>query len=935
VAPAKVVRGAKIAIKGRNFVRGKRRNVVVFLGGKGKVDDVKAKATTAKSSKAITLRAPTARIAKGGRGAVSGKLQVVNRKGKSRPSKTVVRFDDDGDGLTNEREIQLGTDPRKKDTDGDGLLDGQDPAPLTPGSGTGGGTTTPIDNTCTDRGPAIAGIGALSAFEGLVNVIQEGRSRIGHDAYSGTEFKSFCLLRKRRGDSDSTYQAVGSSPSAAAGVINDGQRPAKGEDYVFRTDVLTTTGHIPGANTIAARGAGSVADVEGWAQLEQSCTQCGSTSVQGGSLRSTVKGDGLGGADDTVGEIAVYKDRIALGTHPVDPNTIVTTRVLTPLSPSAPGSHVAAQLNLSTQHPAAVRDDASGTVADLLHSSGPWITVELQVGESGDVKVVAKDSAASAPDKVIAQSGDLLVDGPINNVYLTVQIVDPGDRYEVRYKPNTADPDVDRVLDLNPGGAGTDRALPGSMPTAWLSLDNEMSRFEPATHDVRFDEVEAVYQTSYELLEEKFGGLPSNVQVPAGFSATEVAHQLNGPTAIDFASNGDMYIAERDGKVKRLAAGAGPTGATEVLDITDLVNSGPNDQGLTGLTLDPNFVANGFLYVYYTVQKDDTFGDRTVSRVERFHVAGGVADRSDPLRKTLVGAANAAPSGDSCPPSTTSDCLPSDSYTHSSGDLQFGADGMLWISTPDGASPEGSGAGGTDPLALRSINPNSLAGKLLRVDPVTGNGVLGNPLYSPGSPGSPQSRTWAQGFRNPFRIAQRPSGPQSWYSTDVGWGAYEELNRIAGPSASPSTVANFAWPCFEGPFASPYNTQYTGAGQCPVSNRVDPLHYYSSDGVDHAIIGSAFYTGSAYPASWKPGANEAAFYFSDYPSGEITMIKTDANDQQLALQTFAGGFTGPVMVTEGPADSGAPGGDTALYVVNLGALDQATGRVWRITYAGP
>jgi glucose/arabinose dehydrogenase len=779
------------------------------------------------------------------------------------------------------------------------------------------------------------GTGVASSFDGLANVIQEGRSRIAHGAYAGSGFEAYCLLRKKRDDPDSTYQVVGSSDQPAAGTIQDGQRPTKGLDYLFRTDVVTVSGHLPGANTVGARGAGSIADVEGWAQLEQSCFQCGSSSVQGGSLRSTIEGDGGGGADDTVGEIAVYKDRVALGTHPVDPNTIVTARVLSPLSPTTPGAHLAAQLNLSVDHPAAVRDDAAGTVADLMGSAQPWITVELRVTEDGSLRVVAKDSAASSPDKIIAQSGDLLVDGPINNVYLTVQIVDPATpggplRYEVRYKPNTADPDVDQVLFTN-------RELPGAMPTAWLSLDAEMTRFEDAVHDVRFDEVEAVYQTNYEALpDETFGGLPSNVQVPPGFQTTEVAHALDGPTAIDFADNGDMYVAERNGKVKRLTPGAAPTGATEVLDIQDLVNSGPNDQGLTGLVLDPAFGTNGFFYVYYTVQKADTFGDRTVSRVERFHVVGGTADRTDPLRKTLVGSAAAAPgTGDTCPPSTTSDCLPSDAYTHSSGGLAFGADGMLWVSTPDGASPEGPGTGGTDPLALRAIDPNSLAGKLLRVDPVTGAGVPGNPGYSVGSPSSPLSRTWAQGFRNPFRIAQRPAQTQSWYSTDVGWGAFEELNLVPGPSAGPKSVASFAWPCLEGPDPSPYNTLFTGAGQCPVASPVAPLHYYDSSGVDHAIIGSAFYTGSAFPSPWSATGTDAAFYYSDYPSGEITMVKTNATDQKLAVERFAGGFTGPVMLAEGPADPTIPGGERALYVVNLGPLDTPGGKIWRISYPVP
>lgn len=192
------------------------------------------------------------------------------------------------------------------------------------------------------------------------------------------------------------------------------------------------------------------------------------------------------------------------------------------------------------------------------------------------------------------------------------------------------------------------------------------------------------------------------------------------------------------------------------------------------------------------------------------------------------------------------------------------------------------------------------------------------------------------GLRNPFRIAQRPDGPQSWYIGDVGWGAWEELNRAPGPATPPGSPPNFGWPCREGPDATPYEANFTGPGECPVApaNRTEPLHAYDSSGVDHAIIGGAFYTGSTFPAAWRAAAGEAAFYYSDYPSGEITFVRTGAADQKLEVTRFGGGFAGPTMVTEGPADPQDPSGPTALYLVDLGPLDEAGGKIWRIAYTG-
>ena len=289
--------------------------------------------------------------------------------------------------------------------------------------------------------------------------------------------------------------------------------------------------------------------------------------------------------------------------------------------------------------------------------------------------------------------------------------------------------------------------------------------------------------------------------------------------------------------------------------------------------------------------------------------------------------------GDTCPPAHVG--LPAlDAYTHTAGGLDFGVDGKLWLSVPDGADPDpGSG----DVLARRVQNSNSLAGKLLRVDKVTGDGVVGNPNFNAGDADSPVSRTWVRGFRNPFRLAQRPGGTNAWYLTDVGWSTWEEVNVV--PLSTVPPMPNYGWPCFEGPERKT-EINYI-AGECadplPFTNR-NAVHFYASSPADHAVIGGGFYTGSAWPAPWKPAAGNAAFYFSDYPTGEVYRLETDAADAKVSLQTFAAGFTGPVEVTEGPADLTAPGGQTAIYVVNIGDVRNPSatdGKVWRITQAGP
>ena len=161
------------------------------------------------------------------------------------------------------------------------------------------------------------------------------------------------------------------------------------------------------------------------------------------------------------------------------------------------------------------------------------------------------------------------------------------------------------------------------------------------------------------------------------------------------------------------------------------------------------------------------------------------------------------------------------------------------------------------------------------------------PQLLPGTPASPASRTWIKGFRNPFRLAQRPGGTQSFYITDVGWGAWEEVNVVPASRPRPGSELRLAMP--GGAFPSDYttaNTQPYESG-CPdiLSDNHDPLVAYDSSGVDHAIIGSAFYSGAAWP-SVAPPAGSAAFFYSDYPSGEITRLQTNATDQMTDLDVL-------------------------------------------------
>ena len=161
--------------------------------------------------------------------------------------------------------------------------------------------------------------------------------------------------------------------------------------------------------------------------------------------------------------------------------------------------------------------------------------------------------------------------------------------------------------------------------------------------------------------------------------------------------------------------------------------------------------------------------------------------------------------------------------SHSIGSLVFGADGALYASSGDGAgfastpdygqfgapknpcgdAPVPVGGSQTPPTAqggalraqdlLTPSDPASLDGSIIRVNPATGAARSDNP--NAGSSDPNVRRIVAMGLRQPYRMTVRPGTNELWIG-DVGWGSWEEIDRVADPKTLP--VENFGWPCYEG-----------------------------------------------------------------------------------------------------------------------------------------
>ena len=338
--------------------------------------------------------------------------------------------------------------------------------------------------------------------------------------------------------------------------------------------------------------------------------------------------------------------------------------------------------------------------------------------------------------------------------------------------------------------------------------------------------------------------------LPSGFTTSIIGSDWNLPLGATFTTDGQkLFVWEKDGRVyvcNRNASGAYIKQTTPVLDISEEVANW-GDHGLMGFALDPNYLSNGLIYLLYVVDRHYLINFGTPAYNPATSTRGGTIGRNTRY-KTITNGPDLATDLSSRfillgETKTTGIALTHDS--HGLGTLAFAADGTLLATCGDGGSYYAVDKG-SDPDtdydldlidgilrpeenvgAFRAQMLNCHNGKLLRIDPTTGNGVSSNPYYNAAEPRSPKSRVWAFGLRNPFRMSVKPgtgsTNPAAGdigeiYIGDVGWNTYEEVNVITTPGV------NCGWPLFEGMTPTPgYSTALT-------ANRDEPNPLYGING---------------------------------------------------------------------------------------------------------
>lgn len=434
--------------------------------------------------------------------------------------------------------------------------------------------------------------------------------------------------------------------------------------------------------------------------------------------------------------------------------------------------------------------------------------------------------------------------------------------------------------------------------------------------------------------------------LPPGFVDETVVGGLPYPTAIAFSRDEKMFVALKSGVVRLAENGA--LLPTPFVDVSSRVHDN-HDRGLLGLAVHPQFPQQPYVYLLYThdpagvapdvgspvvgrvsqllrVEADPATGHRTAKAGTETVLLGAGSTRAN-IGSETDGRNTAFAScmtGRTMAGTPVEDCIASDENSHTIGTLAFAPDGSLFVTSGDG-----SNYGGVDPRALRSQLPDSLNGKVLRIDPLTGAGRPDNPFFDPANPQRNRSKVWASGLRNPFRMTVHPVTGEA-YVGDVGWNSWEEINVGKG--------ANFGWPCYEGGVPGQSEGSATTSVQqgsyrsntgtstaCAALYAQGlaavraPAYAYDHSGGGASANAGAVYTGQTYPAAYR-----GALFYADYNRRWIRYLTFDGAGRATS-STFAQESTsaGPVQLTVGP--------DTNLYWMRYAS---SGGEVRRIRYVG-
>lgn len=294
---------------------------------------------------------------------------------------------------------------------------------------------------------------------------------------------------------------------------------------------------------------------------------------------------------------------------------------------------------------------------------------------------------------------------------------------------------------------------------------------------------------------------------------------LAEPTEMAVLPTRDVLIAQRGGEIVLYHDSDRSVKPVGKLAVYSKSKNGSNvEEGLLGLTIDPDFAKNKYVYVFYSP------ADTSVNRLSRFEFTG------DSLRMG-------------------SEKIVLQFYSqreiccHTGGSLAFGPGNLLFISAGDNSTPfdeknqqfASHGFSPTDdrpghePYDARrtSANTNDLRGKILRIH-IKPDGTYDIPAGNLFAPGTPQTQPeiFVMGNRNPYRISvDQKSGFLYW--GEVGPDASDDTLATRGPRGydeinQARVAGNFGWPLFVGDNYAYHQWDYATGASGPLYDAAKP-----------------------------------------------------------------------------------------------------------------
>lgn len=429
------------------------------------------------------------------------------------------------------------------------------------------------------------------------------------------------------------------------------------------------------------------------------------------------------------------------------------------------------------------------------------------------------------------------------------------------------------------------------------------------------------------------------------FTKTILANDLNEPMELAVAPDGRVFFIERAGRLYMYDPALQKTHLLHEFTFSNKALNSLN--GLLGLTLDPDFSLNNFIYLFYTNDEKDQFKQY----ISRFTLRPeGTLDLKS--EKVLLQ-------------------IPVDvaGRTHTGGSLAWDKARNLYISTGDNTTPTAFApiderpARFTTDAQRSSGNTNDLRGKILRIHPEADGSYTipkGN-LFPQDTPGT-RPEIYVMGCRNPYRISVDPLtsfvywgdiGPDAGTDGARGPRGYDELNQT-------KRAGNYGWPYFIGNnqayksynYASevvgdPFNVNApvnnspnnTGMKSLPPAEKAMIWYPYAQSekfpklgaGGRSAMAGPVYHYDPNLKSDIKfPEYYDKSVFMYDWMRNWIFAIHLNENQDYVRMEPFmpaTGDFRRPIEMELGP--------DGAMYILEYGSVygkDNEDARLVRIDY---